>query len=357
MTNIFNLSPFAASTFGVFDKSCQRVDVLIVSAAFVAIPGSEIAPADDQPPVRDADVYRGVPGLSSVLYEGEIATEKPLVDVLVNGHALAPRGDRARSVRIGLSVGDVKKELLVTGDRRWDLLGSRPGRARPFEKMPVVYERAFGGAGASCHPHNPIGVGYERAKSPDPEADTEVPNIEYPSQRVRSPRSHAKPAGFGATGRSWKPRVDFAGTYDERWEKDQCPMLPLDFDARHFQSAPPDQQSATIRGREHVAIRNMTPEGLWEFDLPMLSIPVRLRYSDRLASASLALDTILFEPDAYRFTLIARAKVPVVPRRGPLEEIIVGHYSRGWWRARTSGKQYIDRGTGGRLVRAEHFRL
>lgn len=40
-------------------------------------------------------------------------------------------------------------------------------------------------------------------------------------------------------GRSWQPRLRYAGTYDQHWMDERLPFLPEDFDLRYFQSAPP----------------------------------------------------------------------------------------------------------------------
>jgi hypothetical protein len=138
----------------------------------------------------------------------------------------------------------------------------------------------------------------------------------------------------------------------------QRPLLPLDFDLRHYQASPPDQQSAAIRGGEAVEIRNMTPEGLWRFTLPTLDIPIRLWPADLVEVSQLRTDTVLFEPDFYRVTLIARTKIIVLRNQAPLREIVLGHVSRGWWRSRLVGKTYVDRrGTGAMDTSAEAFRL
>jgi len=169
-----------------------------------------------------------------------------------------------------------------------------------------------------------------------------VPNVEYPGQRITSAQSRSDPAGLGVIGRGWQPRLGFAGTYDAAWTAEQFPLLPLDFNVRHFQAAPGDQQSRTLQGGEDVEIRNMTPEGTWRFNLPVLDVPVRLVYAERNEGAALRMDTVILEPDEYRLTLLARCKIPLIRKRGPLEEIIFGHVTSAWWYARTHGKTYID---------------
>jgi hypothetical protein len=227
---------------------------------------------------------------------------------------------------------------MITGDR--DSAQSHP---RPFTTMPIVYERAFGGtAQAEIDWRNPVGIGHQGARSADPAVESAMPNVEYADGRPA-------PAGFGAIARQWQPRVGFAGTYDAAWLDGRAPFLPENFDPQYHQAAPLDQQSQTIRGGEPVAISNMTPEGLWRFNLPTLRVPVRVWYADRGFVGTLRLDTVLIEPDAYRVTLKARMRFAIERRRAPLRQVIVGHVTPGWWRSRLRKKQYIDwRGLEGR---------
>ena len=351
MTVLTNHTSFAVNMFGGLDPHSRQQHVLVVSAAFVAVPGQPLRLADEPVAVVEDDVCYGDPTSSSVRYEGETAWEKPFVDVILNGHAVAPGGRKAERVLVDVRVGDVHKEILVNGDRQWTL-GGAPGSPQPFDKMPIVYERAYGGydtrpanpAQHKLEPRNPVGLGFHGVPSTNPAIQTEVPNVEYPHQRMTSANSPSDPAGLGVIGRQWQPRLGFAGTYDAAWTDEQFPLLPLDFDVRHFQAAPADQQSRTLQGGEDVEIRNMTPEGRWRFSLPVLDVPVRLVYGERNGAAALRMDTVILEPDEYRLMLLARCKIPLIRKRGPLEEIILGHVSPGWWYARTHKKRYIDHG-------------
>jgi hypothetical protein len=159
----------------------------------------------------DTDVFHGDPTSSSVRYEGETAWEKPFVDVIVNGHAVAPRGQKAEKVLVDVRVGDVHKKLLVNGDRQWrpGMLGLAPGSPQPFDRMPIIYERAFGGydtrsanpAQHKMEPRNPVGLGFQGVPSSSPALQSEVPNVEYPGQPIISPKSRSDPAGTSSGSR------------------------------------------------------------------------------------------------------------------------------------------------------------
>jgi|CXWL01.1.fsa_nt_gi hypothetical protein len=353
MPNILNYTPFSATTFGVLDNRAHQYNLVVISATFEALPSKPVQLADIQLPVYDSDVYYGQPGSSSIRYEGEIALQKPFVDVLVNGSAYAPLGRKAERVTVSLRVGDINKVLQVSGDRkrRTGLFGATTTSPSSFETMPIVWERAFGGSVTEasnpnkCHvdPRNPIGIGFQGALSSCHEIKTEIPNIEYFSQSLEFQETRSEPAGLGTVCRYWQPRAQFAGSYDDEWKAKQWPLLPLNFDNRHYQTAPVDQQSTTIQGGESVEIINMTPEGKWQFTLPIIDIPLRLWPPIRGDAPTFRMDTVILEPDTYRIILVARAKIPVLRNRAPLEEIILGHVSSAWWRARLKGKIYLDR--------------
>jgi hypothetical protein len=347
MPQLTNLTPYSADLFCFYGHDERRWHLAVLRASFSAAPGRDTVLADEQPPVRTADEHNGAPEHSSVRHEADIALEKPFPEVLAAGHAWGPGGRPAESVRVSVRVGDVHKELQVTGDRFWmrNVVWT-PSAPQPFERMPIVYERAFGGTvpveGGACERRNPVGVGMEGARSADPRVLTEIPNVEYPSALVQGPGDRAAPAGFGPVGRSWTPRVEHAGTYGEAWLRDRFPLLPPDFDPRYYQAAPPDQQSRALVAGSPVEVLGMTPEGVWRFALPAVEVPVTLWYDRPFPVPPLRLDTVLLEPDAYRVTLTLRARFAPARGRAPLREVVLGGLTPGRLRARVTGKTYLD---------------
>ena len=71
-----------------------------------------------------------------------------LLEVILIGHAHAPWQQPVTALTAALTVGDVRREIAVFGDRAWV---PSPGgqkaisRVAPFVKMPLTYQRAFGG--------------------------------------------------------------------------------------------------------------------------------------------------------------------------------------------------------------------
>jgi hypothetical protein len=356
-----NRTPFGASKFVLPDPEGQETVLIVVVATFEAATSDSLKLADEQRSVHDADEHYGEPPSSSVRYEADLALQKPAVDVLVNGHAYAPHGQATAVVPMHISIADIKKDLVVSGDRFWRRgpLGFAPSSPEPFVRLPIVYERAFGGmTDQAAEPRNLVGVGFRSALSRDPAVRTEVPNIEYPGSRMRSKSDRPEPGGFGVVSRGWLPRLRYAGTFDQQWLDQRWPLLPRDFDSRHNQCAPADQQSQRLEGGEFVRLVNLTPNGEWRFRLPTVAVPMALFYEDRFSETRLRLDTVMIEPDTLRLTLTSRATIKAVRNRGLLRQITLGHMSRGWLRGRASRKSYIDhRGLGGVLRDAPDFVL
>jgi hypothetical protein len=334
-----NRTPFVAATHVQADADGQEVLVLMLSASFEADARGGLAPAAEQVPVAFADVPFGDPALSSIRYEADIAPVKPGVEIVVNGAAHAPGGRPAGEVRVGLRAGPIAKVLSVTGDRARAAGGlSAPA---PFTTMPIVWERAFGGTApdGQAEPRNPVGIGYRGAASADAEVRSEAPNIAYAGEPASD---RPAPAGLGAVGRGWQPRIGFAGTYDQAWLDDQWPLPPHDLDPRHHLCAPVDQQAPALAPGETVTLVNLTPDGRWQFRLPRVMAPLRLIFDDRVEEAAFLPDTVLIEPDLRRVTLKAR-RAFVTRRNVPaLREIAFGHVSPVWLNARRKGKAYVS---------------
>ncbi len=254
-------------------------------------------------------------------------------------------GELMMVVRVGLSVGPVRKVLTVTGDRA--VAGGGYSAPRPFRTMPIVWERAYGGtpADGSGDVRNPVGIGYRGAASADPAVRSEAPNVTYAGEEARGPADRPRPAGFGAVGRGWRPRIGLAGTYDQAWIDEQWPLPPRDFDPRHNLCAPADQQLPALEPGTAFTLVNLTPEGRWQFRLPRkstLRAQLKLVYDDRVEDRGFAPDTVLIEPDLRRVTLKARLAF-VTRRNAPaLREIVFGYVSPVWLNARRKRKAYLN---------------
>jgi hypothetical protein len=343
VTHIDNHSPFPVELFSFPDQQGQEALVLVIAATFDGSSG-ELEPAAKQSPVQAADEHFGEPALTSVRREADVAVEKPFVDIIINGSAYAPNGRPVPQVVVELHVSDIHKHLVVSGDRCRGPLGI-VSPAEPFVTMPIIYERAFGGSSGDevegkkyVHfRYNPVGLGFRNLRSRLPEITTEVPNVEY----ATGARADV-PAGFGVISRGWSPRLEYAGTYDQQWLEHQWPLLPHDFDVRHYQAAPADQQSGQICGGEPVRLVGLTPEGTWDFSLPELIVPASLIFDGYVEEARPKLDTIVINAAARTVHMSLRLRISLARVGKQLREICLGELSGGYISAKAKRKKYID---------------
>jgi hypothetical protein len=122
----------------------QRGGIITAKATFRFSPGKTVL--DTQSPIG-----LSLQPVSTEL--GLLPADLPLLaaddrfEVVVLGCAYAPGGQPVQEMRVALTVGDVRRELVVVGDRTWvarDGVSSMTDPV-PFTRMPLTWERAYGG--------------------------------------------------------------------------------------------------------------------------------------------------------------------------------------------------------------------
>ena len=117
--------------------------------------------------------------------------------------------------------------------------------------------------------------------------------------------------GFGFYPKQYKPRVQYAGTYDDQWQKERCPFLPKDFDYRFFQVAYPELITPKyLRGDESFFAENVSPNGPIVSDLPGINIRVKTIFEQKVIEENALLDTVILEPEENRVLLTWRQMIP-----------------------------------------------
>ncbi len=301
-----NRTPYAAERTWIRDKLGVHYWVISVKASFDLAPEGALKLADEQaPPLLTAE-YVGEPGKSSVRYEADLGPMKPTTDVTVLAHAYAPEGKATRTVPVSLRVAELQKILLVHGIRVFGG-GNIPNEALPFTKQAICYEQAYGGMDLSApdpsqHAYdsrNPVGVGF--AKQPNRLLYQRAPSIEYPHGALNK----AGPAGFGPIASYWSPRLEYAGTYDARWEQTKKPLLPDDWDVRSSLCSPADQRPAQyLHGGELIELVHMTPEGVLRFQLPKVYLTFSTSIGRRREEHRSRLTGVIVEPEAPRVMMV-----------------------------------------------------
>lgn len=305
MLNVANTTRYVVEAEVLRDKSGAETLVVVTKGTFVVKPDGHCAVDEVQAPIVRVPEYIGRPGHSSLLSESDFILVKPTTDLLVLGHAYAPAGSQATSVIVGMQVGSVTKRLRVWGDRRWQKGALRWSASDPdpFDRLPMIYERAFGGSIGepsldgvwSCDVRNPIGRGFGASENRQ-EGDL-LHNIEYEDARDT-------PAGVGPIPRHWQPRVPLAGTYDDAWRADRFPLPPHDLDDRFYNAAPTDQQPQHLLvGGEPVRLLNLTSTGSWQFSLPRVWLVFNTQIGHNVHAHRAQLHTVTLQPDARRLVL------------------------------------------------------
>lgn len=322
-----NTTPFALEPVFLTDEEGRPLLVVLVQATFDLHPVRGIDLAERQPPLSIAgELWGADAATSSYKIEPAFAFFKPATDVVLIGHAQAPR-HAVPELQVVFRVGPVGKAVRVFGDRAWvrSSGGLVPSRPRPFDRIPLTYEHAFGGwdrsppdpAKHAYEPRNPVGIGF-RAPNAAIEEGLRLPNIEDPDDPLQHYGQTVAPAGMGFVSPGWQPRAALAGTYDEAWSKARKPLLPRDFDRRFFNAASRRLVApGYLRGDEPVLVENASPFGRLSFRLPGLRAPrcrVGLVLQDD-APVELRLDTVIVHTDADRVLLLYRGHV--VLRDGP----------------------------------------
>jgi hypothetical protein len=312
-----NTTPFNSALTVAFEPSGRELVVVVCKATFdISREGGPCQEAEVQRALLFGDETGPDPALSAPVMENDFAPHKPACDVMSVGRAFAPGGRPVSEINASLRVGPMSKAFRVHGERIWlkGMEGHFISDSRPFLSQEIGYDHAWGGVDphrvhkdrfATCEA-NPAGRGYYPNR--DDLSGLPLPNTEALDQRVKRSDGDYRPMALGPIGRTWLPRRNFAGTYDERWQRERMPFPPTDLDSRYFQAAPPDQQIPYPRGGEPFRLVNLSPHGDLEGQLPAVDILMRFeRKSGRFTQKIANLDTVVFLPEEDQLCLTWRA--------------------------------------------------
>lgn len=274
-----------------------------------------------RPLSKDVFTARALSGRSleqerSLRYASDFAVCKRLADVTAVGHAYAP-GRSGPAARVAFRFGypdegadklGFTRHIAVFGDRNWTrgVLGVSQSAPEPFERMPLVYERAYGGPRSV---DNPVGIGMEGER---------LPNLEHPEQLMQDPKRGAPVMGFGPIAKHWGPGAPALPPHAD---------FPSDYDWDRHQQAPVEQRLTRVRGDEPFAFVAMHSEHPQiEGRLPGCAARgvITMRNAEQ-RPLSLVLDTVAFDLDALEVALVWRARVPIQHPRAPeIQSVTLG---------------------------------
>lgn len=341
----------AAQVITAHDAS-GREHLVVVAKATWSIPdcGERPRPLAPQPLV-DADQFVAGPGESALLYGSDLVRFKPRCDVLFNASAHSPTTEPVRQLKAGFKIGNLRKLVNVIGSRTWRVANGRTALSEPapFVSMPLHYGLAFGGTRThiekerrvvDAFPTNPVGVGWSNARSLPALEEEAAPSLESLDDPIRSSDGSHRPIALSGIARHWQARAQFAGTYDEHWQREVFPFFPEDFDEQFHQCAPADQQMDYPDSGEHVVLLNLIAgRPRVDFTLPRFHLSVRALRTDYSVEMPIAaVDTLYFEPDERRFSAVWRASIPIHRHIDEFSVLAIGPVNARWWAAKQTGQ-------------------
>ena len=218
--------------------------------------------AKEQEELFDEDKFYENNIKASVLYESDYVTYKPSGDLILNAYAHEKEEQSSWTCGVELLREEngsfhklLAQKVRVYAERKWHwwLHGWNLYQNSKSKKVALRYENAYGGY--SLNPKreedgeleylahykaNPVGKGIIHKALRKGEGEFPAHQIEAFDEKITSINSKNSPQGFGFIHRSWSPRLEMAGTADDKWLKEKWPILPDDFDEAFNNAAHPN---------------------------------------------------------------------------------------------------------------------
>lgn len=277
-----NYTPFAGMAWESWDSNGQAFVTSLLRLKFKLIPieNSEelqLQLLPDQGDLFGVDEFYDDEKKETVQYESDYVNYKPCADLVVNATTESPYDDGARSWLCGVALYDLKMNKL--NSLRLQVKGVHNyGLREKTNEVAIRY--------TSAKPHtryNPIEEG------------------SYYNEQVfyADGTSSNVPAGFGFIHRSWKNRLDLAGTYDKKWIREQHPLPPHDFNYLHNQAAHPRLIVKNhIEPGSKVVLENLIGRTKKNFTIPEFKLLSRIITQTQSKFEVLMLDTLLIDLDS-----------------------------------------------------------
>ncbi|HLA63416.1 MAG TPA: DUF2169 domain-containing protein [Rhodothermales bacterium] len=337
--DLVNTTPLPASLkAGPIPGQDRLMAALVAKATFRIGPGGAAELETQEPvPLFDSDT----PSELGLIPRDDLVRRDAAFEVVVLGAAYAAAGRPATAVTVSLTVGAVRRDLLVIGDRRWEGL---PGRYQmsapaPFTRMPMGWERAFGGTAevlidlesvvTLSDARNPAGRGYDGEKAarqlgeslPMPQgypvlvnaaALRRLPNLEDPRARIIRFGDAPDPAGWSALPLDSAFHVTRAleGLDPATLTSEQL----VDHDPLLYRAHPQWVIALPPRGAT-ITLENATPGGRLATALPALRVVFDYVNDGRTATRDLVPQMLVLYPEEGRMTVTYRKPftLPVTP--------------------------------------------
>lgn len=323
---LVNTSPVAAELVVSDDSTLEdaKRGCLTAKATFLVEPDGCIVLDPDSTMVLQAEDGETPLGIlpSDLLHRRNRAFE-----VMLLAAAYAPYGRPVEEMAVTLSLGTHSVSLRVVGDREWIDGPDGPVLSAPvpFVRMPLTWERAFGGRAEVWldersttqiqHPLNPRGRGFDPTRDIEglaklvytadgfPRTDYVrlAPNLESPYEPISSPTDAPEPVCFAPIPRDCGIGLRRVGQALEQPEDEQ-PELTEVVGLRAvpqlvFEEAPLGQP---------VRLTGCRPEGDFSFVLPKTVPVMDYVLGERRGSRALTPQVLVLLPEERRFYIVYR---------------------------------------------------
>lgn len=282
-------------------------DHLVISPlCFFRVSTGEVLPEMAQWPILQKRL-----GPTDIL---DMAMPKPQAEILLSGKAFAEGGEAVEEMEISIDFSSVSKRFLVRGNqlakkRRFGRV--RKSKIEPFVEMPLHAGNCYGGEGFG---DNPAGKGfYKNSALPIAKSEAfELPNV-WPMNKFGK-KVKNRFDSYGSLAIHLPQRNQYAGTYDDNWQKNHFPGYAPDMNWKMFNAAMPDQQlKGFIKGNETVEIKGMHPDcSTLKGTLPDVNARVFVRdLKGDFTEHAAKIDTCWFFPEDDLGVLIYRTQTEV----------------------------------------------
>ena len=219
----FNETEYAAYLFRSEFENEILHNSLITRIRYILSPQNILIPAAGND--RLQDIRRDVVGDENGSLKPDSFFPRTASDLIIFADATAPHGS-VTQLPVRVTAGPAANpiydlKMMVFGDRTWQKNNQgklMPSRPVPFEKMPLVFNRAYGGTVSSEYGNrpnlnNPAGVG--DYASEEAALDNALPNIEDPENLIQAWDDHPNPVGVAPYEMQYGLRVMTAIQVDE----------------------------------------------------------------------------------------------------------------------------------------------
>lgn len=312
----------------VEERPGQKAAIVVAKLTFTVDRDGRVSLDSDDPiPVLRADVETGAGILPA-------DTDEFLIDgveVIVLGAAYAPGGRPVPELEVTLTMGERVHRAYVAGDRGW--IGEGPDAVisppAPFARMPMGYERAFGGTAEvwlddhTCvpvpHAPNPHGRGFDPDAAvaslvealggppgfPRHQYVRRLPNLEDPRERITRWSDLPRPYSWATRPSDAAGAVAIPAGVEPPPPEGELTAPPWMAELRHVMTmrGHPELELPELVAGTSFVLDGMTPEGSLGFRMPPAGVALDYHLDGRTGVRPLVPRRLVILPDERRFTL------------------------------------------------------